>query len=278
VDHGPAQDGPVAGEGAPGDTGEVKGASAPKPWLSVTVHDRAARMLPGIERNLAGLGEVFSGVAASGTEPTDQRIFETLAAGLPLVYRQHPPGPDRIGWARRESLELALEAGAETVLYSDLDHILRWIEADRAELEACLGAQPEVGVLVVGRTAAAFAGCPARLRETEKLVNHHYLLMTGRDWDLMFALRRFSAPAAAAIVAHCQEDTIANDVVWPLLAERLDVSLGYFAAEGLSYLTTADFDQDADRRDADPRGWIQRLEIAAGHARAMAEFLEPVAG
>lgn len=61
----------------------------------------------------------------------------------------------------------------------------------------------------------------------------------------------------------CSEDTIANDVVWPLLTERLGFSVGYFAAEGLSYPTTADFDQDVDRRDHDLRGWIQRIAIAA---------------
>ena len=242
-------------------------------WLAVTVHDRAGRMVAGIEREADRLASVFSGVAVAGTDQTHEAVFSALAGCLPTVSARHPPGEDTIGAARREAVGLALEAGAAAVLYSDLDHLLRWIGADQTELEACLDAETGAEVLVVGRSPAAFEASPARLRETERLVNHVYELMTGRDWDLMFAIRRLSRGAGRAIVEHCREDTIANDVVWPLLAERLGFSVGYLAAEGLSYLTTADFDQDVDRRDHDPRGWIQRIAIAAGHAHAMTAFL-----
>lgn len=236
-----------------------------KVWLATTVHDPAGRMLAGIERNAEGLADAFGGVAVAGTDETDDRVFNSIAAARPMVCSRHRAGADRIGAARRESLALALEWGAEVVLYSDLDHLLRWIEHDAHELSACLAAAPETEVLVVGPSDAAFAASPARLRQTESLVNHVYTLMTGRRWDLMFALRRLSARAASAIVANCHEDGLANDVTWPLLAERLGFSVGYFSSDGLRYLTTTDFDKETDQRDGDPRGWIHRIEIAAGH-------------
>lgn len=240
--------------------------------MAVTVHDPAGRMLAGVERDLEALGGVFAGVAVAGTDATDGRIFDALG-GLSCVSSRHAADGGRIGWARRESVRLAIDAGAPAVLYSDLDHVLRWVEADRGELELCLAAQPGTDLLVVGRSDAAFASSPARLQETERLVNHVYGLITGRTWDLMFAIRRLSGGAARAIVEQCSEDSLANDVTWPLLAEALGFSVGYFAADGLSYLTTSDFDEDRDRRDGDPASWIHRIEIAAGHARAMVRFL-----
>lgn len=241
----------------------------------MSVHDPGAKMLAGIERSATDLGELFGGVAVAGTTATAPAVLSALETIGPIVVDLHEPGEDQIGAARRQSVGMAVEAGAGTVLYSDLDHVLRWVETDQAELEACLDVQPAVGLLVVGRSESAFAASPARLRETERLVNHVYELMTGRSWDLMFAIRRLSAPAAADIVRHCREDTIANDVVWPFLAERLGHWIGYFAASGLSYLVTADFDQEADHRDDEPGRWIERLRIAAGHASVMADFLEP---
>ncbi len=114
---------------------------------------------------------------------------------------------------------------------------------------------------------------PRRLLETERVVNHIYELMTGRDWDLMFALRLMSAAAARVVVDSSTEDTIANDVEWPLLAERGGFSLAYFAAEGLSYRTTQEFDAAADSGDGDAALWITRAEIAAQHARTLGRFL-----
>ena len=244
-----------------------------KPWLAVTVHDPAGRILPGVERTAERLAGLFAGVAVAATDRTDERILATLADRLDVISSRHAPGDDKVGRARREAVRLGLDAGAEAVLYSDLDHILRWAEADQVELESCLVAAPEADLLVVGRSDAALAASPERLWETERLVNRVYTLMTGRDWDLMFAIRRLTATAGRAIVEECQEDTMANDVVWPLLAENLGFTLGYFAADGLSYLTTSDFDQDGDRRDGDPRLWIHRIELAASHARAVLPFL-----
>lgn len=127
--------------------------------------------------------------------------------------------------------------------------------------------------LIVGRTPSAFARSPSRLRETESIVNHVYGLMTGREADVMFAVRVLSRAAAEAVVEGCQEDTIANDVEWPLFAERMGFSVGYVAAEGLDYRINPDFDQSSDSRDLDPLAWIERVEIGLQHLQVMRRFV-----
>ncbi|HET9061212.1 MAG TPA: hypothetical protein VFN61_14935 [Acidimicrobiales bacterium] len=127
-------------------------------------------------------------------------------------------------------------------------------------------------MVVVGRTEDAFSAMPERLRQTEELVNHVYKLATGRSWDLMFAIRVLSKEAAG-VVANCDEPTLANDVVWPLLAEQQGLDVGYVPAAGLAYRVQADFDSAKDGRDNDASLWIERLEIAGRHASAMRPYL-----
>jgi len=136
-----------------------------------------------------------------------------------------------------------------------------------------LASAPEAGMLVIGRSPGAMTHGPARLKETESVVNHVYALMTGRKWDLMFAVRRLSRGAAAEIVRSGRVDTIANDVEWPLLAERAGFSIAYAEADGLYYRTMAEFDAPADTQDGSALEWIRRLEFAALQATAMRPFL-----
>ena len=80
--------------------------------------------------------------------------------------------------------------------------------------------------------------------------------------------------AARDIVAHSRIDSFANDVEWPLLAERLGHSVGYVDADGLLYRTIEQFDAPADSYDNDPLQWIRRIEMAAETASAMRPYLE----
>ena len=168
-------------------------------------------------------------------------------------------------------LARALEAPA--IFYCDLDHLMRWIEADPAELRLTLAAAPEADLLVVGRGAPSFAAEPRRLRETEAAVNHIYALMTGRHWDLMFAVRRLSRRAVEEVVQASRLDTLANDVEWPLLVERAGLTLAYAEANGLYYRTMDEYGAPADTHDGEPLECIRRLEFAAGHAAAFRPFL-----
>ncbi|MEQ7005676.1 hypothetical protein ABN028_05680 [Actinopolymorpha sp. B17G11] len=166
----------------------------------------------------------------------------------------------RFGWPRPSTLDPSV------VLYSDLDNALRWIEADRIEVERHLEELP-ADFVVISRTDRAMNGCPRRLRDTEAIVNHIYQLATGRTWDLMFAVRAMSPEAASVVVEHGSEDTIANGVEWPLIVEQGGLGVAYREADGLSYHIRQDFDADADDHDADPIQWVARVEIANLHAQ-----------
>jgi hypothetical protein len=151
--------------------------------------------------------------------------------------------------------------------------MLRWIEGDRRDLRGILDHRPETDFLVVGRSPRALGAGPRRLQETERLVNHVHALLTGENWDLMFAVRRMSRQAAETVVAESRVDTLANDVEWPLLARRAGLQLGYAESDALYYRTIEEFGAPADTGDGDPLQWIRRLEFAALQATAMRDFL-----
>ena len=181
----------------------------------------------------------------------------------------HQVGSGVTGRSRRHALGLALKSKPDRVLYSDLDHVIRCLDANAEEMAAVV-CRPDIDDLVViGRSPEAFARSPARLRQTEAIVNHVYALATGREADLMFAVRLMTAATAALIVAECKEDSIANDVEWPMYAEKCGLSVGYAAADGLDYRATGDFDRVEDVHDRDPDAWVHRVELAAQHLRVL---------
>jgi len=77
--------------------GSPRSGSEAKPWLAVTVHDRAASMLPGVVRNVRSLAQVFEGIAVSGTLPTDQRIFDGLGYRLDRIEADEIKAPGEVG-------------------------------------------------------------------------------------------------------------------------------------------------------------------------------------
>ncbi|HVX44770.1 MAG TPA: hypothetical protein VHC49_12835 [Mycobacteriales bacterium] len=235
--------------------------------LAATVHDPYNHLLDWLRRAGPALRETFSGFGILATEPTSNEVVGFLEDLGATVHREPPDG--NVGRHRRQAVSLA---GNESVLYSDLDNLLRWIDADRPELERLLST-PDADLIVIGRSAPAMAACPRRLRDTEAIVNHIYALETGRIWDLMFAVRLLSPFAAKIVADQGRENTLASDVEWPLLVERAGLSVGYREAGGLSYRTRQDFDAAHDRNDGSPRHWIQRVEIAADHCRVLKQFL-----
>lgn len=242
-----------------------------KTVLAATMHDSGGTFLPLLERVAAPLRELFSGFAVVATESTASVSTEFLGDELGAEILRVPPNGN-VGEHRRESVALALRNSPDLVLYSDLDNILRWVDSHPAELTNALGPQ-NAAFTVIGRTEKAMQACPARLRETENIVNHVYRLATGRSWNLMFAVRAMTPHAAEIVVNKCTESSIANDVEWPLVVERHGVSVSYWEADGLSYRTGPDINSAEDTYDADPMKWIQRIEIANLHAQAFKRVL-----
>lgn len=245
--------------------------------LATIIHDAAGRLAEPIERAAPALRALFRGTSASLTEATPPRVAVLLREVLGARVATHPVGEEIIGRARRDAVALALEWGTGHIVYSDFDHMLRWLEANPGEAGAVLSADPDAAFLVVGRTDRAMAAIPRRLQDTEKPINRAYELMTGRRADLLFAVRRMDRATARDIVAHSRVDSIANDVEWPLLAERLGHRVGCAEADGLHYRTIDEYGAPADSYDLDPLQWIRRIEMAAEMARAMRPYLGGVA-
>jgi hypothetical protein len=240
--------------------------------LATTVHDPVGRLAEAIGRLAQPLRETFPIMAFNISDATRPEVHQAL---LPLGGRiiVHAASEANIGKARRDAVALA---GAEQpALYSDFDHLLRWIEWGAADLKRVLAGGPELDCLVVGRSSEAWAKEPQRLRETEALVNRIHAMVTGDHWDLMFAVRRLSPKAIRLVLAESRVDSLANDVEWPLLVRRAGLKLGYVQSDALFYRTVEEFGENQDTGDSDPLQWIRRLEFAAQHAGAMRSFLPP---
>ncbi|MEJ7650905.1 MAG: hypothetical protein WKF57_17985 [Nakamurella sp.] len=242
--------------------------------LATTCHDPLARFVPGIENAGDIVADVFGALAVNVTSETHPATVEALRAlDLPMVSSHHGAGTVGIGTARKDALALGLQTGSDRLFYSDLDHILRWLSTSRDKVEACL-TEHDDDLIVVGRSLAAMAEAPQRLRLTEELVNHVYGLANGLDerWDLMIAMRLMTRGAARTIVAHSRETSIANDVTWPMLAAARGGAVGYFEGDGIRFLARDDFGQDGDHRDLDPHEWHRRMITATAHVAAIVEF------
>jgi hypothetical protein len=243
--------------------------------LAATVHDVDGRLLPAIRRQASALRDIFAGVALNVSDATPPTVAATARDLLGAATMIHAQGEAIIGRARRDAVRLALAAPSPQILYSDFDHALRWIAAAPDDLRAMLAAKPEAALLVIGRSPRAFAAEPRRLQDTERVVNHIYKLMTGQDWDLMAAIRRFSRTGAEIIVARSTVDTIANDVEWPLLAQREGLVTGYVQTDAFSYRMMEEFGAPADTGDGEAAKWIKRIEYAATQVAAMRPFIDP---
>jgi hypothetical protein len=244
----------------------------PPVTLAATLHDPVGRLAPAIERLTEPLRAIFPNIALNISDATVPAVIDAATA-LGGKIMLHAAGEPIIGRARRDAVQLAL--GPNPLIYSDFDHMLRWVEHGADDLVRVLAEQPDVDFLVVGRSDAAMAEQPRRQRETERLVNHTHALLTGDLWDLMFAIRRMSPAAAQLIVTQSHLDTLANDVEWPLLARRAGLRLGYARSDALSYRTIEEFGDPADTGDNEALQWIRRLEFAGQFATAMRPFLQP---
>lgn len=242
--------------------------------LAATCHDPQGRYVPGIKDAGDLVTDVFEALAVNVTSETHPATVEALRAlDLLMFFGVHGAGTVGIGTARKDALALGLQSSSSRLLYSDLDHILRWLKTSRGEVEACLSKRDD-DLLVVGRSLVAMAEAPERLRLTEELVNRVYGLANGLDnrWDLMIAMRIMTRDTADTIVAHSREASIASDVSWPMLVTARGGTVGYFEGDGIRFLMGDDFGKERDRRDYDLHEWQKRMITATAHVTAIVEF------
>lgn len=233
--------------------------------LAIVAHDPHNELLEKTAEHLPALCEVFDGIGVLGSRSAPAEALALFAShGAVVDQERAPDGVDSIGRRRRGCLELALRTGASHVLFSDLDHVLRWFERDPDDLRAALASLPEADFTIFGRPPAVFAQAPAPLRETEGLCNAFYERLTGRPWELFIALRGMSAATVELIVDGCDEATIATDVAWPLFVESRGCTLAYREVEvpyeNHRWFTTGV--SEADDMARDPAQWSMRFLFA----------------
>jgi hypothetical protein len=243
--------------------------------LVTALCDPPGDLLEKAERLLPALHARFTDIAANTTTNTHPAWFELLAEHG-IITSTADADYDRIGAHRRAALTNGLaNSQAPCFLYADPDHVLRWVERYPENLDATLKQIANWDCLVIGRSAEGFNAAPKRLRDTERIVNHTFALLTGLEWDLMMAARGLSRSAAELIANECREDTIGNDVGWPLLCRHRQLSLGYVEADGLRYETNRVYaTSGVDAEDGDASAWMLRVRSANQHIDAMRPYLQ----
>lgn len=255
-----------------------------KTALAATLYDPEGRMRSQAERVLPLLCQIFEAVFVRASTSTHPRMLEAFREAGALIDSSPAPAGDgqMLGLARREALAMAAKK-APFLLYCDADRALHWAERYPHELALAAEQICERDFTVLGRTERAFQTHPAVQRDTERIINHVFQLVSGWDWDVGAGARGLSAAAAHAILAGCMDQNLSTDVSWPLYLRSLNAfSLGYLPTEGLEFETPDRFANEvADaggleawlkRFDSDPQRWLERLELAGGHLRAMLEF------
>jgi hypothetical protein len=256
--------------------------------LAATYHDPEGRLYDQAVRVLPELARCFSGIAIQATHASQQRSLDLLAGVGALIQREAAPESSSLivlGHARRAALELGLRLGTPVILFCDFDRALHWAERYPDELARVAAELGEWDFTVLGRTERAFASHPRIQRDTEAIANTVYTEASGWDWDVTAAARGISRAAAAAILEGCHEQSIGTDVAWPLFLQRRGgFTLGYRATEGLEFETADRYgDQVAAaggveawkaRLDADPRRWVQRLDVARAEVAAAVPYVQ----
>ncbi|HFD39549.1 MAG TPA: hypothetical protein ENJ31_06840 [Anaerolineae bacterium] len=256
--------------------------------LVATVHQPTERLTPMIATHLPALTGLYDAVIAYCSPETHPAIRNLLRRrGVRVQVNDGEPGDiHTIGQVRRRAVRAGLETGAAHLQMCDFDRAIHWAARYPDELARVIAALPDYDLLVLGRTARAWATHPPYQAETEPLFNKVFALATGLEWDVGAGSRGISRRAARRLLQLSQERTVGVDAEWPLLLLREPgFRVGYRACEGLEFETADRFGPEIEAAggyaaweaqiSADPRQWAFRLEIAALIAQAVVRYGQP---
>jgi hypothetical protein len=239
--------------------------------------DQTVRVLPRLQQVFADIA-IFANAA---TAPTS--IGYLRDHGVRVTAEATQTGLNHLGWFRRSAVQLALHGPCPVILYCDFDRILHWMEFHPQELGDVTQQLTAHDFTILGRTPRAFATHPRIQRDTEAIINHVFERLTDRAWDTGAGARGLSRRTAEAIVTHCLDDQISNDVTWPLCLQQLGrFTLGYIETEGLEFETPDRFPTEvaqaggvaqwSEQLDDDVQHWATRLELARIEVAAMLPY------
>jgi hypothetical protein len=254
---------------------------APRPTvaLAMTVHQPDERLAALAEAQLPGMADRYAALAAycsRETHPTIVGLLRQHGAAVE-VDRAEPAGIQRVGAVRRETVRNGLLAGTSHLQLCDFDRAIHWAGHYPREMESVIADIAETDLLVLGRTARAWATHPPYQTETEPLFNKVFALVSGLSWDIGAGSRGLSRRAAETLLERSQEATVGTDAEWPLLLLRQDSGgdafrVGHRRCEGLEFETADRYGPEIEaaggyeaweaQMSADPRRWAFRLEVA----------------
>ena len=255
--------------------------------LTTVYHDPQGRLYDQIVRVLPRLIDLSGGLAVQASADAYPRSLEHLAnAGVLVGQEPVREPPSGIGLVRRNSIDLALKLDCPFILYCDTDRALHWAEHYPQELVEVARRICDHDFTVLGRTPRAFDTHPRIQRDTERIINHVFEIISGHAWDVGAGARGLSQRAAEAILAKCPDEEISTVVSWPLFLQRSgDFSQGYLETEGLEFETADRYGDEVaragglarwlDQLDADPQRWAQRLDLARIEVEAMIPYVQP---
>ena len=256
--------------------------------LVVTVHQPDERLAGLAATHLPALVARYDGMVAFCSGNTHPTILDLLRRhGAPVQVDAAPAaGIDHIGDVRRKTLRTGLETGTSHLQMCDFDRALHWAVHYPRELEGVIAGIPDYDLLVLGRTARAWATHPPYQAETEPLFNRVFALVTGLPWDVGAGSRGFSRRAAETLLEISREKTVGIDAEWPLLLLGRDgYRVGFRACEGLEFETADRFGPEIEaagsyeaweaQASADPARWAFRLKVALLIAEAAVRYGKP---
>jgi len=265
------------------------GETQPSVTLVVTVHEPderlvslAAAQLPALVGRYAALTAFCSG----STYPVLLGLLRAQGATV-VVDDQAAAGIEQIGEVRRKTLRAGLHAGTSHLHMCDFDRALHWVARYPREMETIIASIPGYDLLVLGRTARAWATHPPYQAETEPLFNKVFCLVTGHPWDVGAGSRGLSRRAAETLLQISREPTIGIDAEWPLLLLQQDgFRVDHHPCEGLEFETADRFGPEIEtaggyeaweaRMSSDPARWAFRLKVALLIAEAAVRYGQAV--
>jgi hypothetical protein len=257
----------------------------PTVGLVVTAHEPDERLLNLAERQLPTLVARYRSLTAFCSGSTHPAMLDLLRAQGARVEVDNQPaaGIDQIGRVRRRTLRAGLQAGTSHLQLCDFDRALHWVAHYPDEMDTVIAEIPNYDMIVLGRTARAWATHPPYQADTEPLFNKVFALVSGRAWDVGAGSRGLSRRAGETLLALSQEQTVGIDAEWPLLLMAQDsFRVSYRACEGLEFETADRFGPEIEAAggyeaweaqvSADPDRWAFRLKVALLIAEAATHY------
>jgi hypothetical protein len=240
--------------------------------LASTIHDPHAADLPSLLAALPDLTERYARMVIFATVETPDCVLAPLIAAGAQVTK-HPTAYAEIGWRRLGAVRQAAEL-APAVHLCDFDRLLHWWHNYPEELDATLARIASADLLLLGRTARAWATHPANQIETEGLANRITSQFYGAEVDVCSGSRGLSRRAVAYLAEHGQEHSVGTDAEWPLLLHRAgEFRCEQILTEGLEFESGDRFPEEIAQdgglaawnaaNDRDSARWIFRTRLAA---------------